>query len=93
MAGGSSHSLGSKGLSERSQSQHLPAPVLGSALVEAWWPLAGVCWPQGEMLWELCGVGLQTCCWDASPRVGVAGEAGVLQLKGAQMHHEGVNNA
>lgn len=63
MAGGSSHSLGSKGLSERSQSKHLPALVLGSVLVEGWWPLAGVCWPQGEMLGELSGAGLQTCGW------------------------------
>lgn len=88
MAGGSLHSLGSKRLSEHSWSQDRPALVLGSALVEAWWPLAGVFWPQGEMLEEFSRTGLQIC-WNASPRVGIARRAGVLQLKGAQMHHEG----
>lgn len=51
MDGGSSHSLGTKGLSERPQTQHLPALLLGSALVETRWPLAGVCWPHGVGAW------------------------------------------
>lgn len=44
------------------------------------------------MLGEVSGAGFQTCCWNALPRVEVAGPAGVLQLKGARIIVK-VNNA